>query len=53
MQLVKEWKAEQRGVAVYEIERRSWNLIETFYGGTGTLFISYNKATTSVGDRLD
>ena len=25
---------------------------DNFYGRTGTLFISHDKATTSVGDRL-
>ena len=43
----------RRGVAVWGIGRCTWNFIGVFYAGTGTLFISYNKVTTSVGDRLD
>ena len=31
----------------------SWNFIGAFFGGTGSMFISYNKATTSMGERLD
>lgn len=31
----------------------SWNFIGAFFGGTGSMFISYNKATRSMGERLD
>ena len=43
----------KRSVAVWGTGRAHGTLLVPFLGGTGSMFISYNKATTSMGERLN